>query len=139
VVLLGASLITFKWLLIPVRTEGVSMLPTYASGKINFVNRMAYVNGAPRRGDIVAIRLAGWSVVYIKRVIGLPGERVAVLEGQVYVDGEPLAEPYVFHHRDWNVEEETLGPREYFLMGDNRGESDFGRVDSSRILGRLVF
>ena len=143
-VLAGVSIITFGWILTPVRTEGTSMLPTYASGRLTLVNRLAYVGHVPQRGDIVAIRLAGPSVVYIKRVVGLPGERVAVKDGQVYINGSPLTEPYVRHQRAWNADEVTVATNEYFVAGDNRGmteygATDYGRVESERILGRLVF
>ena len=139
-VLAAVSAITFTWVLIPVRADGDSMLPTYSSGRLTLVNRMAYVRSRPRRGDIVAIRLAGPSVVYIKRVIGLPGERLAVLDGQVLINGEPLLEPYVRHQRRlWQLDELTLGPDEYYVVGDNRSASDVGAVAAARILGRLVF
>jgi signal peptidase I len=142
-VLAGVSFITIRWVLIPIRTQGVSMLPTYQSGTFNLVNRLSYVATSPRRGDVVAIRLAGPNVVYVKRIVGLPGERVAVSEGQLRINGEAVLEPYVRHRRPWDVAEVTLGPDEYFVMGDNRGMSagdhDFGRVESDRILGRVVF
>jgi signal peptidase I len=143
-VLAGVSIVTFGWILTPVRTEGTSMLPTYASGRLTLVNRLAYVGHVPQRGDIVAIRLAGPSVVYIKRVVGLPGERVAVKDGQIFINGAALTEPYVRHQRAWNADEVTVGTNEYFVAGDNRGmteygATDYGRVDSDRILGRLVF
>jgi signal peptidase I len=138
-VLAGASIITFGWLLLPVRADGDSMLPTYTSGSFTLVNRMAYLSSRPRRGDVVAIRLAGLSVVYIKRIIGLPGERLAIADGQVYINGEPLLEPYVRHQKALRVDELTLGPTEYYVMGDNRRTSDIGRVDASRIVGRLLF
>lgn len=138
-VLAVVSAITFRWILMPVRADGDSMLPTYYSGNLTLVNRMAYVRNSPQRGDIVAIRLAGTHVVYIKRVIALPGERISVTEGDVLINGKPLVEPYVRHHRPWDVEEVMLAPREYFVVGDNRGTSDFGRVGADRIVGRLVF
>jgi signal peptidase I len=142
-VLAAASFITFKWLLIPIRTEGSSMLPTYAPDKLNLVNRFAYSAAKPARGDVVAIRMAGPHVLYVKRVVGLPGERVAVRSGTVFINDSPLAEPYVKHRRPWDVDEVTLGQREYFVMGDNRGMSsadhDFGRVDLERILGKVLF
>jgi signal peptidase I len=142
-VLAGVSFITFNWVLIPIRTQGVSMLPTYQSGTFNLVNRLSYISGTPKRGDVVAIRLAGPSVVYVKRIVGLPGERVAVVEGQLQIEGQLLLEPYVRHRRPWDVPEVTLGRDEYFVMGDNRGMSagdhDFGRVDTGRILGKVVF
>jgi signal peptidase I len=135
--------ITFRWVLIPMRAEGISMLPTYQSGSLNLVNRLAYRNRKPSRGDIVAIRLAGPHVLYVKRVIALPGERISMTAGQVYVNGTPLIEPYVRNRNPWDVPEVTLTSREYFVVGDNRGmrasDHDFGRVDVSRIVGRIVF
>jgi signal peptidase I len=87
--------------------------------------------------------MAGPHVLYVKRVVGLPGERVSIAGGQVHINGTSLTEPYVRHRRPWDVAEVTLGPREYFVIGDNRGMSvgdhDFGRVQIDRILGRVVF
>ncbi len=138
-VLAAISFITFRWVLIPIRTEGGSMLPTYAPDKLHFVNRLAYGASGPARGDVVAIQMAGPHVVYIKRIIGLPGERVAVARGEVRINGTALPEPYVRHQRSWELDEVTLGPREYFVIGDNRGVSDFGRTPSDKILGKVVF
>jgi signal peptidase I len=142
-VLASISFVTFRWVLIPMRAEGISMLPTYRSGSLNLVNRLAYLNQKPSRGDIVAIKLAGPHVLYVKRIIALPGERVSLTEGQVYVNGVPLVEPYVRNRSPWDVPEVTLTPREYFVIGDNRGmrvtDHDFGRVDASRIVGRILF
>ncbi len=142
-VLASISFVTFRWVLIPMRAEGISMLPTYRSGSLNLVNRLAYLNQKPSRGDIVAIKLAGPHVLYVKRIIALPGERISLTEGQVYVNGAPLIEPYVRNRSPWDVPEVTLTSREYFVIGDNRGmrvtDHDFGRVDVSRIVGRIVF
>jgi signal peptidase I len=142
-VLATASFITFKWLLIPIRTEGSSMLPSYGPDRLNLVNRFAYGGNRPVRGDVVAIKMAGPRVLYVKRVIGLPGERVSVAKGHVMINGAPLSEPYVKHRRAWDVDEVTLEQDEYFVMGDNRGMSvgdhDFGRVQLDRILGKVVF
>jgi len=142
-VLAAISFITFKWVLIPIRTEGSSMLPTYTPDRMHFVNRLAYGAGGPVRGDVVAIKMAGPRVVYVKRIVGLPGESVAIAGGLVQINGVPLSEPYVRHRGPWDVDEVTLGPREYFVIGDNRGmsvgEHDFGRVEMGRILGKVVF
>ena len=141
--LILASIVVFRWVLIPVRTDGVSMEPTYESGRLNLVNRLAYLRSPPGRGDVVAIRLAGLHVLYIKRVVGLPGERIAISAGEVLVDGAPLIEPYVHHRRPWELAEVRLGPAEYFVVGDNRGmaaaDHTFGRIDAVRIVGRVVF
>jgi signal peptidase I len=138
-VLAAISFITFKWVLIPTRTDGSSMLPTYAPDRLHFVNRLAYGATGPARGDVVAIQLAGPHVVYIKRIVGMPGERVAVSGGLVQINGAELPEPYVRHRRSWDLDEVTLGPREYFVIGDNRGTSDYGRTTADRILGKVVF
>ena len=71
-VLAAISFVTFRWVLIPVRTQGISMQPTYEPGALKFVNRLAFVQHPPSRGDVVAIRLAGPHVVYVKRIIALP-------------------------------------------------------------------
>jgi len=142
-ILTAVSFGTFRWILIPVRTQGISMQPTYESDHLTFVNRLAFVWRPPARGDIVAIRLAGPHVVYVKRIVGLPGERLEIVEGQVLIDALPLAEPYVRNLRPWDVPEVTLEKGEYFVIGDNRGmrvgDHDFGRVDAARILGRILF
>ncbi len=137
------SAVTFHWLLIPLRTEGISMLPGYASGRLTLVNRLAYLRHGPARGDIVAIRLAGRHVVYVKRVIALPGERLRIDGGQVFINGVPLDEPYVLYRAAWDVPEVTLMADEYYVIGDNRGmraaDHSFGRASASRILGSLLF
>jgi signal peptidase I len=144
IVLAATSFVVFTWLLIPIRTDGISMLPTYSPDKLNLVNRLSYVGSArPHRGDVVAIQIAGPHVLYIKRIVGLPHERVAVAQGRVMINGSPLAEAYVRHRRPWDVQEVTLEAGEYFVMGDNRGmaagDHDFGRVRLDRILGKVVF
>ena len=142
-VLAAVSFVTFRWVLMPIRAEGISMQPTYRSGSLNLVNRLAFVYGKPQRGDIIAIRLAGPHVLYVKRVVALPGERFSMVQGQTYIDGAPLGEPYVRERRPWDVQEVTLTAREYYVIGDNRGmrasDHDFGRVDVTRIVGRVVF
>lgn len=142
-VLAATSFVIFKWVLVPIRTEGSSMLPTYAPDRFNLVNRLAYRGAQPARGDVIAIQMAGPHVLYVKRVIGIPGERVSINDGFVSINGVALPEPYVKFRRPWRVDEVTLGPNEYFVMGDNRGMSigdhDFGRVEVSRILGKVVF
>src|SRR4051794_16935477 len=84
-----------KFVLLPIRVEGVSMLPTYKENRVNFVNRLAYVWSKPKRGDVVAIRLAGPSVMYMKRIVGMPGETVEFHAGNLFIDGQLLPEPYV--------------------------------------------
>lgn len=143
VVLAVISVVVFGWVFTPIRVRGVSMQPTYRDGALNLVNRTTFLVRAPARGDVVAIRLAGPSVLYVKRIVGLPSERISIVRGVVEINGSPLMEPYVRDRQPWDVPEVTVGPREYFVVGDNRGmrvgDHDFGRVDGRRILGKLVF
>ena len=142
-VLTAVSVVTFGWLLTPVRVSGISMEPTYHDSTLNLVNRIVYRIRSPRRGDVVAIRLAGPNVLYVKRIVALPAERVSIVEGIVEINGAPLIEPYVYKRERWNYPEVTVGPREYFVIGDNRSmrmvDHDFGRVDARRVLGMLLF
>jgi signal peptidase I len=119
------------------------MTPTYGDDQLLLVNRLAYrFGGEVRRGDVVAITLKGGKAVLVKRIIGLPGERVRIDEGQVMVDDQPLDEPYCVYRLPWNIVETRLGPDEVFVIGDNRSmlekHHDFGRADRGRILGRLI-
>lgn len=147
-VLAAVCVVLFKWVLLPVRVQGISMTPTYADGSTHFVNRLAYLWHEPRRGDVVGIRLTppnGWSaphIMYFKRIIGLPGESISFVGGRVLVNGQTLDEPYEKRPCDWNAAAVTLGGHEYFVVGDNRSmakeEHDFGRAERSRIVGKAL-
>jgi signal peptidase I len=139
----AVSAVTFGWVLQPIRAHGPSMLPTYRDGGLYLVNRFAYAGREPRRGDVIAIRLAGPRVLFVKRIIGLPGERVRLEAGVVYIDDRPLDEPYVVHRSTWRMRETTLGNGEYFVVGDNRGmpieQHELGAVNRERIVGRMLW
>ena len=141
-VLAALCFIVFKFVLLHIRVEGISMLPTYEDGSKYFVNRMAYLWREPQRGDVVSIRLAGVHVMYLKRIIGLPGETVAFVNGKVLINGEVLDEPYEKLPCDWNRSPEKLGPDEYFIVGDNRSmpqeNHTFGKVERGRIVGKII-
>ena len=143
VVIAVAAVVVFKFLLLPVRIRGTSMLPTYPDGGFNLINALTYRLGEPERGDVVAIRLAGRSIMYLKRVVGLPGEEIAIQDGVVEVNGKALDEPYVTNRRQWNTDPVRLGGDEYFVVGDNRMVPQrghrFGRVKRERIEGKAVF
>jgi signal peptidase I len=132
----------FGHLLIPVRGQGPSMWPTLRDGQLVLVNRMAYWIGEPRRGDVVALEVAGGRVMYIKRIIGLPGERVRIERGTVVENGRALDEPNVRWRGPWHVGEIRLPEGEYLMIGDNRAMSqrshDFGRARRERVLGRVL-
>jgi signal peptidase I len=141
--LLVASVILFGYVLLPIRTYGASMLPTYQTSSFTLANRLAYAWRVPKRGDVVAIRMAGRRIVLVKRVIGLPGERIRIAAGQVFINGQRLDEPYVKYRASWDVPESSLGANHFFFIGDNRGmpmhHHDFGRAPRERIVGKLLF
>jgi signal peptidase I len=146
-VLIVACLVTREFILLPIQIDGISMLPTYHTGQVNCINRLAYLRHEPRRGDVVSVRLsepgglANPSIMYLKRIIGLPGETVAFHGGHTFINGQPLDEPYVKNSCDWEHEPIVCGPDQYYVVGDNRSMSFVdhtqGRAERSHIVGKL--
>jgi len=125
------------------QVSGFSMAPHIDSGEVVVINTAAYRIGSVRRGDIIAFdhdRPA--PSVYLKRVVGLPGERVEIRHGTVFVDGTQLPETYVRYHDDRSTAAVTVAPGSYYVLGDNRANSDdsrdWGLVPSAEIIGRAV-
>ena len=130
----------------PVKVEGTSMLPGLEDEERIFVNKFVYSLEPIERGDIVVFRYPGdISKSYIKRVIGVAGDRIHIVDGLVYVNGEPLAEGYVpQQYVDWrSTPELTVPPHSYFMMGDHRNMSsdsrDFGTIAEKYVVGKAVF
>jgi len=142
-VLVVAAYLTFSYVLLPVRGDGISMTPTIESGDLIFINRLTYRFREPRRGEVVAIRMAGRSVVYVKRLLGLPGDRVKIDNGNVSINDEWIKEPYAHRRNDWSLDEVTLNRDEYFVVGDNRTMAmalhDMGTVPRARLIGAQIF
>ena len=126
---------------LPIRVQGDSMLPVYKTGDYGFMNALAYRWDRPGRFDIVGIRMAGKNVMYLKRIIGLPGESVEIHDGVVHVNGKVLAEPYLQLRGHWDLKKQLLSDDEYFVVGDNREvpmhHHTFGKVKRRRIVGRM--
>ncbi len=141
--LVVSAVVVFRFILLPVRLNGISMLPTYRDGMLNFANRAAYWWREPARGDVVAIRMAGDRVLYVKRIVGLPHERLEIVAGVVLVNGEPLVEPAAVYKAAWDMPALTLADDEYFVIGDNRAMAienhDFGRASRDRVVGKMLF
>lgn len=122
--------------------EGQSMLTTLYPGERVIVSRISYIVGRPARGDVIVLQYPlDPGRDFVKRIIGLPGETVAIVNGQVFIDGRPLPpEPYVVYPSRTDMAPLTLGPDEYFVMGDNRaGSSDsrvWGPLPARRIIGK---
>lgn len=123
--------------------DGHSMLPNFTTDQFIIVSRLSYILGDPQRGDVVVFHYPNQpDRDFIKRVIGRPGDQVTILEGRVYINGELLEEPYIddFCRGKSCDGEWTIGPDEFFVLGDNRGASkdsqDFGPVERKYIVGR---
>jgi len=143
-VLLAFIVIVFLYQ--PVQVEGTSMQPRLENYQRIFINKFVYRFKPIERGDVVVF----WypldtSKSYIKRVVGLPGEWVSIQDGQVIVNGKPLAEPYVpAGYLDRQSSPPVhVEPDHYFVLGDHRGSSSdsrvWGTVDRKFIYGRAVF
>jgi signal peptidase I len=145
-VLIAVILIVFIYQ--PVKVEGTSMMPTLTDQERIFINKFTYHFGlgSIERGDMVVF----WYPLdptksYIKRVIGLPGDRIRIDGGQVYVNGEALVEDYVpqSYRDDVSRESQVVPAGEYFVLGDHRSSSSdsrsWGFVDREKIYGKAVF
>ena len=125
--------------------EGPSMQPNFETGQFLIVSRINYLFGNPNYGDIIVFHYPrNTEDDYIKRVIGLPGDTVEIIDMQTYVNGVMINEPYILedcvrncHNNMWE-----LGPDEYFVMGDNRNHSSdsrsFGTVGKEFIVGEAL-
>jgi signal peptidase I len=124
-----------------IRVESISMQPTLYEGDFVIVNRVAYKLGAPQRGDVIIFHYPPDPnrEPYIKRVIGLPGDRVKVQGGKVYINDIPIREPYIkappAYENTWHVPEDSL-----FVLGDNRNNSSdshsWGMVPLKNVIGK---
>lgn len=132
-VLLGFLLITFGFEKTTV--SGNSMDPILKDGDTVVVSKIAYAVLSPRRNDVIVYRQEGKEHSYnsVKRVIGLPGEKILIEDGKIFIDGEPYEEingvdPMV--SGGIAEEEITLEKGEYFVLGDNRNQSEDSRYSS---------
>jgi signal peptidase I len=132
-----ATLLLFQHMLVPIKVTGASMTPTYRDGSVNFINRLSYTKHPPMRGDVIVLQ-DGPDLI-LKRVIAIPGEHVALQNGVFYINGEPLVDEFSKWRVNWEVESVTLGKDEYYVIGDNRSCSIFGKFDRTKILGKVVF
>jgi signal peptidase I len=141
-----ASVLIITFLYQPVRVEGTSMLPRLEDRDRLFINKFVYRFSAIGHDDVVVFRYPrDLEKSYIKRVIALPGDRLRIDHGKVYLNDKLLREPYVpLEYRDNRSMAEIVVPADsYFMMGDHRSISsdsrDFGPVDRELVYGKAVF
>ena len=125
------------------RVDGDSMLDTFHTNNITGVSRLHYRLNEPQRGEVVTCHYDESNKLYVKRIIGLPGETVEVKEGVVYINGEALKEDYLTRHDDYYFGPFEVGEDEIFVMGDNRPVSwdcrHIGAIPVDYLYGRVMF
>jgi signal peptidase I len=149
------------WVVSLYRIGGPSMEPTLHCAAPTYgcraetsdrvlANRLAYRFRNAERGDIVAfdpppqaLALCGATGIFVKRIVGLPGDRLMQRDGKVWINGQPLDEPYLERASHWEKNFEAVVPaRHYFMMGDNREQScdsrDWGWVPKEKLAGPLL-
>ncbi len=135
----SVSYVIFSQILIPMRIHGISMEPTYRDGGFNFCSKVHYLWSKPQRHDVVAVRFAGNRVMLLKRVVALEGEQIEFRNGRLWVDGNPLEEPYVRYPCDWNLPPRVVDKDSVYVVGDNRNmpidTHHFGQTTTKRIVG----
>jgi signal peptidase I len=121
--------------------EGSSMEPNLHNGQRLLINKIAYKN--PQRGDVIVFpppHIANSDKDFIKRIIGLPGEVIEIKDGVIYINDSPLDEPYIVDDAGINMALTVIPDGEYFVLGDNRGNSSDSRggwtVPEENIVGK---
>lgn len=131
-----------------VYVEGGSMRNTLQDGEIMLVTKYQYYLHAPERFDVVVCRYPDrGNINFVKRIVGVPGDTVAMEGGILYVNGEPIEEGYIDFPSGYTLQETVIAPDHYFVMGDNRASSNdsrnaqVGQLTRQQISGRvrLVF
>ena len=146
IISLGISAFIIVFLYQPVKVEGTSMMPSLDDQERIFINKFVYRIEPIQRGDIVVFRYPrDPAKSFIKRVIGVAGDHVRIIDGHVILNGKMLIEDYVplTYEDDRSYPEVVVPPDAYFVLGDHRSLSndsrDFGPVDASYIYGKAVF
>lgn len=137
VLFVGVNAVTAR-----IRVEGNSMEPSLHDGEFVVVNRLAYKTGQPERGDIVVFHPPyDPERRFIKRIVGLPGDTIQVIDGILFVNGDALDEPYILASPTYSGEW-VVGQDQVFVLGDNRNNSsdsqNWGSLAMDRIIGRAI-
>lgn len=144
VIALALSLLIRTFLLEVTRVPTPSMVPTIEAGDRLLTDKILFRITGIHHGDIVVFQPPfATPDPYVKRVIGLPGDRISVHDGKVFRNGQPLEEPYLAEKPSYILEELTVPPGSLFVLGDNRNKSNdshaWGFAQLSKVKGRAVW
>ncbi len=153
IIVFAVAIFLFVYLLIlqPHKIKGQSMEPNFDNGEFLLTDKVTYRFNDPKRGDVIVFKAPpDYEEEYIKRIIGLPGETVAVINGKIIIDGQPLTEDYLPTGTYTNEAsfvangKSVIVPSDsYFVVGDNRGNSydsrSWGFISGDKITGRAWF
>jgi signal peptidase I len=148
VIALAIFVIIYLFLFQPHQVRGNSMYPNFYDGEYLLTDKVSYRLGQPKRGDVIIFKAPkNEEYDYIKRIIGLPEERVKISEGKVWLNNNLLKEPYL--PEDYQTfagsfvqegESISVPPNQYFVLGDNRNHSsdsrDWGTIPKENIVGK---
>lgn len=123
------------------RITGTSMAPNFLDQQLVIVNKLAYLLSEPQRGDVIVFSFPdGNNRDFIKRVIGVPGDIVEIVNGQVYINGFVVTEPYERIPNDYDAGPTLVGTDKLYVLGDNRADSEdshlWGLLDQSNLVGK---
>lgn len=149
VVFAAITTVIYLFIAQPHKVSGYSMFPNYHDGDYIITDKISYKLGQPKRGEIVVFKNPrDDSQDFIKRIIGLPGEKVKLLSNHIYINSQPLNEPYLGQEiitegqlflKDGD--EVTVEPNHYFVLGDNRPRSsdsrEWGAIETKAIIGKV--
>lgn len=145
IIALIAALLLLNFVVLNATIPTESMHPTIEVNNRIFANRLAYLFSEPKRGDIIVFKAPDEeNILYVKRVIGLPGETVEIKNTKVYINGNPIEEPYISVTMTGTYGPYKVPEGKYFMMGDNRNNSKDSRLwqnkylDKNKIQGKAV-
>ncbi len=145
---------TFKYILVIVmvivlflyvisiqQVVGPSMQPTLQEGNVIVISKLNYKLGNVKRGDIIVFEYNGVKNL-VKRVIGLPGEKIEFIDNTLYIDGKAYEEPYLKNIKTEDYKSGTIKENHYLVLGDNRENSmdsrEIGEINKDDIIGKVV-
>ncbi len=139
---------TYTFVVQPIHAQGISMDPSYHADTYYLLDKLVYTTSSPQRGDVVVFSSPSQPKSnFFKRIIGLPGEKVSIQDGNIYISGQKLSEPYASGKTEvrnfpLNNQEIIVPGNSYYLLGDNRDGSidsrDFGFVTKEAITGKVT-